>query len=82
MVDNAGVTVMVVRTAGETVNVVEPLIEPDEALMTTLPVATPVAIPEMGSIVALLVSEELQAAAVRVCVLPSAKVAMAVNCWV
>jgi hypothetical protein len=73
---------------GETITVtlVEPQMEPTHATAVTEPTATPVPLPrvlESLETVAMASLEELQAELpVRSCVLPSANVPVAVNCWV
>jgi len=63
-----------------TINRVELLIPPEVAVICGLPIATPVACPELV-IVASVVSELLQAAeGVMSAVLPSLKVPLAANC--
>jgi hypothetical protein len=55
--------------------------EPEVAVMVELPTPVPVATPVL-TIVATVVKDELQLTAlVRVCVLPSLYVPVAVNCW-
>ena len=46
----AGVTLIVVKFAGVTVKAVEPLIEPEVALIVLCPVATLVACPILGAV--------------------------------
>jgi hypothetical protein len=66
----AGVTAIEVNTAAVTVNVAEPLIVPDLAVMVALPAATLVANPPL-LIVAIDVAEEVQLAVlVRFWVVP------------
>ncbi len=65
-----GVTEIEVNTAAVTVNVAEPLIVPDLAVMVALPCATLVASPPVLT-VAIDVAEEVQVAlVVRFCVVP------------
>jgi hypothetical protein len=59
---------------------VEPLIDPEVALMFALPTATAVARPALMVATAVLV-EAQEAVLVRFCVLPSLYVPVAVNCW-
>jgi hypothetical protein len=64
-----GATAIEVRTAAVTVNVAEPLIVPDVALMVAVPLATVVANPALT--VATVVFEEVQVAVlVRFIVVP------------
>jgi hypothetical protein len=66
----AGVTEIEVNTAAVTVNVAEPLIVPEVAVIVVLPDATLVASPPLLT-VAIEVAEEVQVAVeVRVCVVP------------
>jgi hypothetical protein len=66
----AGVTEIEVNTAAVTVNVAEPLIVPDLAVMVVLPLATLVANPPLLT-VAIDFAEEVQVAVVvRFCVVP------------
>jgi len=66
----AGVTEIEVKTATVTVNVAEPLIVPEAAVIVVLPDATLVASPPLLT-VAIEVAEEVQVAVeVRVCVVP------------
>ena len=71
----AGVTPIDVKTAGVTVKVVPPLIEPEVAVIVVLPVVRVVAwpcVPATLLIVATAVFDELHpAVVVRSCVLPS-----------
>src|ERR1019366_4744196 len=77
-----GVTAIDTSTAAVTVSVVEPVMLPSVALMLEAPFATLVASPA-ALIVATLGPDELHAAVlVRVCVLPSLYVPVAVNCCV
>ena len=68
--------------AAVTVSVVEPLMAPDLAVMVVVPTAMPVASPLAALIVAVDGALELQVAVVRVEVLLSLNVPIAVNCWV
>jgi hypothetical protein len=71
MVALEGATDSEVSTAGVTVNVAEPLIVPDKAVMVALPCTTLVASPPLLT-VAIGVAEEVQVAVlVRFCVVPS-----------
>jgi hypothetical protein len=64
----AGVTAIEVNTAAVTVNVDDPLIVPEVAVMVALPCATLVASPPLLT-VAIVVAEEVQVAVVvRFCV--------------
>lgn len=66
----SGVTVMVVSTAGVTFTVVDPLMEPEVAVMVAEATATPVASPPLV-MVAVPVLDELQVTElVRLLVLP------------
>lgn len=75
MVGTAGVTVIESNVAGVTVKVVEPLIDPEVALIVLCPVVTLVACPTLGAvllIVATAGAELLQVTElVRLRVLPS-----------
>jgi len=76
----AGVTEIEVKTAAVTVNVAEPLIVPEVAVMVVLPVATLVASPPLLT-VAIEIAEEVQVEVeVSVCVVPLLYVPVAVNC--
>jgi hypothetical protein len=78
----AGVTAIVCKTAGVTVNVVDPLIDPEVALIVVDPVATVLAKPAL-LMVATAVAEDVHVAVlVRFCWLPSVNVPVAVNCCV
>lgn len=78
----SGVTVIVVSVAGVTVTVVESLMEPEVAVTVAEATAAPVTSPP-PVIAAVLVLEELQATKlVRLFVLPSVNVPVAVNCCV
>lgn len=67
----AGVTAMDTMLAGVTVRVLDPLIEPELALMVAVPTAVAVTSP-VADTVAVVVDEELHVAVlVRSCVLPS-----------
>jgi hypothetical protein len=67
---DAGVTAIEVRVAAVTVNVVEPLMVPDLAVMVDVPTATPVASPPAFT-VAIEVDDELQVAELVIfCVVP------------
>jgi hypothetical protein len=64
-----------------TIKVVEPVTEPEAAVIWTLPIVKLVARPEV-LVVATAVLDELQLAEdVRSFLLPSLNVAVAVNCW-
>jgi hypothetical protein len=76
----AGVTAMETSADGVTVSAVEPVMDPDVAVIVAEPVPPPAASPEL-SIVAIPVLEELQSTEpVRSCVLPSVYVPVAANC--
>jgi len=76
-----GVTAIEANTGGVTVRVVDPLMPPDVATITLLPVATALARP-VALIAATPVLVELQVTElVRFCVLLSLYVPVAVNCW-
>jgi hypothetical protein len=78
----AGVTAIDTNVAAVTVKVVDPVMPPETALITLVPVATPVANPP-AVIVATVVIAELQVAVpVKFCVELSEKVPVAVNCSV
>jgi hypothetical protein len=66
----AGATAIEVRTAAVTVNVAEPLIVPDVALMVALPGPTPVANPLLLTVAAEVFDEVQVAVLVRFCVVP------------
>jgi hypothetical protein len=66
-----GVTEIEIKAGGVTVTVVDPLIEPDLAVMVAVPIATAVASPVLLLMVATEVFEEVQVAVVvRFCVVP------------
>ena len=66
-----GVTAIEVNTAAVTVNVADPLIAPDVAVIVAVPCATLVAKPVLVLMVATDVFEEVQlAVVVRFCVVP------------
>jgi hypothetical protein len=68
----AGVTAMESMVAGVTVRLLEPLMDPELAVIVTLPTAIAVTSP-VAETVAVAVAEESQVAVlVRSCVLPSA----------
>jgi hypothetical protein len=70
MLEAAGVTAIDTRAGGPTVNVAEPLIVPEVAVMVVLPWATDEASPALLTL-ATVADEELQVAVeVKVCVLP------------
>ena len=77
----AGPTAIELKTAAVTVRVELPLTEPDVAVMVELPLLTPVTKP-LALTVATEVDDELQLTELNVCVLPSLKLPLAVNCWV
>jgi hypothetical protein len=76
----AGVTAKETNV-GVTLRPVEPLIDPEAALMFVLPIVTPVARPALMVATAVLVEVQV-AVLVRFCVLPSVYVPIAVNCCV
>jgi hypothetical protein len=81
-----GVTAIETRAAALTVSVVDPLIEPEVAVIFAVPwptlLATP-CVPVASLIVAVVGVSELHCTlAVMFCVLPSVKVPVAVNAWV
>jgi hypothetical protein len=79
---DAGATEIDVNTAAVTVNVAEPWIVPDVALIVAVPFATPVASPPLLT-VAIVVADEVQVTVlVRFCVVPLLYVPVAVNCCV
>jgi hypothetical protein len=82
----AGVTAIETSVAGVTVNVVEPLMLPNVAVIVVVPVATGVAMPTLPTallIVATVGVEELQVTAVEMfCLLPSLYMPVAENCVV
>jgi hypothetical protein len=78
----AGVIAMDANCAGETVSVVDPIIEPFVAEIIVVPMVTLAARPAV-EIVAVLVKDESQVTVdVRSCVLPSLYVPVAVDCCV
>ena len=78
----AGVTAIDERVGAVTVRIVEPVMEPDVAVIVVLPCATDVASPAL-LIVAMLVADEAQVTVpVRFCVLPLEYVPVAVNCCI
>jgi hypothetical protein len=77
----AGVTAIETKLGWATESTVNPVIEPETALMVALPIPVPVANPLL-SMVATPGAEEVQPTElVRSCVLPSENVPVAVNCW-
>jgi hypothetical protein len=66
----AGVTEIEVKTAAVTVNVAEPLIVPEVAVMVALPGATLVASPPLLTVAAAVAEEVQVALVVRFCVEP------------
>jgi hypothetical protein len=78
----AGVTAIDCNVAAVTVRVVEPVIDPDLALMEEVPVATADAKPEALIVATVVVAEAQVTLLVRFCVLLSLKVPVAVNCCV
>ena len=79
-----GVREIDTRAAGVTVSTLEPVIDPEAAVMVVVPVPVLVAKPAVGDellMVATLDADELQwTEAVRSWVVPSLKVPVAVNC--
>src|SRR6185503_14025557 len=71
---------------GVTVSTVEPVTEPEVALMLVVPVATPVARPWLPLVLLIVATPMIDDAhvtdVVRFWVLPSLKVPVAVNCWI
>jgi hypothetical protein len=85
MLGLVGVTVIDTSVAAVTVNIVDPDMLPDIAMIVAEPAAAPVANPFEPAallIVAAAVSELHVAAAVKSCVVLSEKVPVALNCWV
>src|SRR5579871_2865800 len=78
----AGVTAIDFSVAAVTVNVVDPLIAPDVALIVLVPTATPVAKPPVVIVAVEVVPEAHVTDPVRFCVLLSLNVPVAVNCCV
>jgi hypothetical protein len=76
----AGVTAIDCNVAAVTVRVVDPVIDPDLALMEEVPVATAVARPAALIVATLVVADAHVTVLVKFCVLPSLKVPVAVNC--
>ena len=76
----AGVTAIDTSVGGVTVNVVDPLIDPDVAWTVVFPCDTLVANPVPFIVAALVFEEDHDAELVIFCVLPSVYVAVAVNC--
>jgi hypothetical protein len=78
----AGVTAIDINVAAGTVKVAEPVLPPKLAVMTDVPTATPVAMPDVLLTVATPVVPEVQLEdAVTSLDVPSAYVAIATNCW-
>jgi hypothetical protein len=75
----AGVTVMLSNFAVETVKLVEPLTEPNDAAILVVPVATLVTSPWLFIVAVAAVDEVQSADAVMSCVVASLKVPVAVN---
>lgn len=83
MVGFVGVTAIDTSVAAVTASVVAGLVTPPEvAVMFEVPIATAVARPRELIVATVVVAEVQVADAVRFCVLLSAYVPMAVNCWV
>jgi hypothetical protein len=79
---DAGASVIAVNSAAVTVNVAEPWIVPDVAVIVAVPFATLVASPPPLT-VAIVAADEVQVAVlVRFCVVPLLYVPVAVNCCV
>jgi hypothetical protein len=79
---DAGVTAIEVRVGGfPTVKFVLPVIDPDVAPTTLVPLATALANPEELIVDTALLLELQTTELVRFCVLPSLYVPVAVNCW-
>jgi hypothetical protein len=78
----AGVTVIDCNVAAVTVRVVEPVIDPDLALIEEVPAATVVASPAALMVATVVVAEVQVTLLVRFCVLLSLNVPVAVNCCV
>jgi hypothetical protein len=77
-----GVTAIELNVAAVTVKVAVPDLSPKVAVMTDVPLATPVAMPDVLLTVATLVVPEVQLEdAVTSRDAPSLNVAVAVNCW-
>ena len=79
---DCGLIVIDTSCAAETINVVEPVIFPDEALMFAVPCNMLVASPVLLIVAVERSSEAHVAVEVRSNVEPSVKVPIAVNCWV
>ena len=77
-----GVTEIEVNTAAVTVNVAEPLVVPDLAVMVALPCATLVASPPLLTVATDFADDVQVAVLVRFCVVPLLYVPVAVNCCV
>jgi hypothetical protein len=77
-----GVTAIELNVAAVTVKVAEPAMPPKLAVMTDVPMATPIARPDVLLTVATLVVPEVQMEdAVTSRDVPSVYVAVAINCW-
>jgi len=77
----AGVTARETRTAGPTLSVAEAVVEPELAVMVAVPTPVPVANPLPATVATVIEDEPHVTELVRVCVLPSLYVPVAVNCW-
>ena len=78
----AGVTAIDTSVGGVTVNVVDPLIDPDVAWIMVFPCDTLVANPVPFIVAALVFEEDHNAELVKFCLLPSLYVPVAVHCCV
>jgi hypothetical protein len=76
----AGVTAIDCSVAAVTVSTVDPLTEPDVALMVLVPTPAPVAKPVLVMVATEVVAEPHVTDVVRFCVLLSLNVPVAVNC--
>jgi hypothetical protein len=79
MLTGFGVTAMETRAALVTVSEVDPLMEPEVAVIVTVPVPVLMASPNVLT-EATLMFEEDQVTDESCCVLPSSKIPVAVNC--
>ena len=84
MVGDVGVTAIETRVAAVTVREVDPVMEPEVAVIVVVPTPAPdtrPCVPELLLIVATLGLDELQVTeSVKVCMLPSEYVPVAMNC--
>jgi hypothetical protein len=76
----AGVTAIDCSVAAVTVSTVDPLTEPDVALMVLVPTPAPVANPVLVIVAVAVVPDDQVTDVVRFCVLLSLNVPVAVNC--